>query len=394
VLHRRRPESVGKRNPERAMEVFRLPMSDRFADAQGDRTLVARVLAGAAGAADDFFARMKDSIWTACRLGTRDEAAARQAYALVRERIAADGFARLRPFQGGRLASFVAIVAREILIDHLLNAPRGAVDTRWLTFEALFKRQILALIARLYPDGGGARGDGGALEPSARQMDIYQRVSIALAKDDYRLLRTYAVEGRLGRSLRRMVINAAISQHREEDQGRPTLPAAVEKLSALEKLVFRAVHWEREPEDANALLSVLAARTQPGLTKKDIEAALVQVRAAVGTGYVRRQDVSLPDDDVGDAAVDIPRVSGEDEVIERQDAVLREDAIQAMAAAIEGLSDREQLFVRTLLEGSNTDRRSLFGEDNYKLIRQVKTKLLRELSGVKAVQSWRENIVN
>lgn len=374
------------------MEEMKQPLRDRLANAQDDRLLLARLLDGDADASGEFFHVVKDTVWTACRLATPDASAARQAYALVRERLRADGFARLRSFRGGRLTSFAAIAAREILIEHILDLPKGATDRRWLTFETLFKNRILAVIVRLYPDpGAGGSALTGAFELSAKQMDIYQRVSMALAKDDYRLLRSYVAEGKLGRSLRRIVINAAIDQHREED-GRRMLPAPIEKLSSLDKLVFRAVHWEREPQDARMLLSVLAARTQPGLTSAAIEASLLRVRAAIGPTYTPRTEISLSGGDDDDGDVELPAPQAEDESGEQH--VLREGAIQALATAIEGMPDRERIFVRTLLEGSNTERRQLFGEDNYKLMRRVKTRLQRDLAGVPAIKNWLENMTN
>jgi DNA-directed RNA polymerase specialized sigma24 family protein len=389
-------------NPSRALEFLHGPARggigrgfmhsmSGIASRTDDSAFVGRLSAGDPDAEAAFFRRVRDVVWTVCRLGSRDDEAARHAYEVVRAGLKADGFGRLRPFRGGQLEKFVAIVAREILIDHILRLPREGSDRRWLSFEALFKRQIMSVIARFCPDRSGP---GSGSEPSAKQMDVYQRVCITLAKDDCRILRSYSAQGKLARSLRTIVANAAIDQQREEE-GRPTLPAAVEDLSPLDKLVFKAIYWERQPQDAAALLSVLAARAKPGLTRADVEAAVRRVRAAVGPGYVRRSEVALPEggsEGKAEGAGDLAGQHGEAEAIERENEILREQAIEAMMSAVARLPEREQFFVRMLLEGSNRTRREHFGEDNYKLQRRVKAKLLKQLGDEPAVSRWLENI--
>ena len=67
------------------------------ADSAADRALVASAVAGERAAAEPLLRRIADTIWTACRLLTRDEADARQAFAEVAAQLQADRFRRLQP---------------------------------------------------------------------------------------------------------------------------------------------------------------------------------------------------------------------------------------------------------------------------------------------------------
>ena len=348
------------------------PMTDIAATMENDVALVDRLLRGDTSAASDFFARVRDTIWTACKQGSRDERAARTAYSFIRECLQADGFALLRPFRGN-LQAFVRLIVREILINHILSLEDHAGDRSWLSFEALFKRQIMSRIATVCRD-------------PIRQAEIYQRVSITLSKDDYRLLRSYSAAGKLAFSLRKIVRSAASDQHREE-ASRPSLPEAIEKLSKLDILVFKSVYWERLPENPDLLLSIIPAMVRkPGeikITREKIEASLARVRAAVPTGYERPRMVDIGAEDGIDAHSTNGKADGDDTL---------EPAIEALCQAIETLSEQERFFVRVFLEGSHEQRRSQFGEDNYKLMRKVKSKLARLLADEPAIKDWLEDI--
>jgi hypothetical protein len=350
-------------------------MSNRRTSMDDDIAFVARLRQGDEGAAADLFRRVKDTIWTACKLGTRDENAAHLAYAIVSEGLQADGFSRLQPFRGGRLESFVALVARELLLDHILRLP--ATNRVWLTFEALFKRAIMAMIVKL---------PATAAEPE----DIYQRVSIKLAAHDYTLLRRYCAHGTLGLSLRKIVSSARIDSIREK-MGRREIPEAVKTLCALDQLVFMQVYWKREPPDPDLpdrLLSVLRATTKTPflnrLTREKIEAALSRVQAAVPPGYVVPEFVPIDDNEPGE--------SGEDKVIRE---MLTAYVVDELHAAIEKLPDHLRLFVRDLLEPPKDGEerhgklRRLYGEERYdKQYRQAKTELLRLLRDDPAFKEW------
>ena len=146
-----------------------------------DRILVRYVVEAKPKAWDQFVHRVADAVWTACRLLTRDEPEARETFAAVVEGLRADGFRRLRAYDGSsRLETYVALVARDILAERLLRLFQSGTDG-WNAFERFFGADITRIIGRRLP--GGERED--------LRRDAYQEICIALIADDFRRLKAY-----------------------------------------------------------------------------------------------------------------------------------------------------------------------------------------------------------
>jgi len=148
-----------------------------------DRALVRDVLDTKPQAWDRFVRRVADTVWTACRLLTSDEAEARDAFGDVIDGFHVDGFRRLRQYDGSsRIETFVALSARDILAERMLRLflpDSGAKG--WTAFERFFGADIIRIIARRLP---------GADREHIRQ-DAHQDICLALISDDYRRLKAY-----------------------------------------------------------------------------------------------------------------------------------------------------------------------------------------------------------
>jgi RNA polymerase sigma factor (sigma-70 family) len=148
-----------------------------------DRTLVRDVLDARPQAWDRLVRRVADTVWTACRLLTRDEAEARTTFAEVMDALRADGFRRLRPYNGSsRIETFVALLTRDILAERLLRLFHADSNADgWTAFEKFFAADITRIIARRLP---------GAYREDIRR-DAYQDICVSLIADGYRRLGAY-----------------------------------------------------------------------------------------------------------------------------------------------------------------------------------------------------------
>lgn len=162
-------------------------MSHRYPD---DHALVRALIDARPQAWERLVQRIADTVWSACRVLTADEAEARAAFAEVMEAMRADGFRRLRPYNGSsRIETFTALVARDVLTDrllHLFQFDDGA--KAWVAFERLFLIDIERIIGRRLP---GADRD-------EIRSETYQDVCVALIADDFRRIRAYRGHGSFG----------------------------------------------------------------------------------------------------------------------------------------------------------------------------------------------------
>jgi len=146
----------------------------------GDRQLIRDLLAAKPQAWERFAARTADTVWTACSLLAGDGAPG--AFAEVMSGLQADGFRRLRPYDGSsRIETFVALVTREILAERLLRLFTTRTESGWRAFEHFFAADIRRIITRRLP--GPDRED--------IRRDAYQDICLALIADDYRRLKAY-----------------------------------------------------------------------------------------------------------------------------------------------------------------------------------------------------------
>lgn len=162
-----------------------------------DRTLIRDLLEAKPQAWDRLVGRVADPVWTVCRLLSANDDDAHSAFGEVIDALRADGFRRLRPYDGSsRLETFAVLLTREILAERLLHLlrPDGDADA-WTAFETFFAADIRRIILRRLP---------GAEREDARR-DAYQDICLALVADNYRRLRAYRGVGSFGGFVLHMV---------------------------------------------------------------------------------------------------------------------------------------------------------------------------------------------
>ena len=96
-----------------------------------DKALLTAARRGGPEAVEALLRSLADLVWTACRRVTRDDADAQAAFREVMAAIAANGFARLKDYDGrARVRVYVALVVRDLLLERaikllVLDAARG-----------------------------------------------------------------------------------------------------------------------------------------------------------------------------------------------------------------------------------------------------------------------------
>ena len=133
-------------------------------DPRSELVLVEALRASAPGAAQRFLAAESATLWSAVVKLEGDGPAAEEAFLALIEAIKADGYARLKAFDGrARLSTYLAVVARDILADRLarsfVDAPRNA----WSRFERFFGADIPEVGPQLFLEGFFRCAAGGAL---------------------------------------------------------------------------------------------------------------------------------------------------------------------------------------------------------------------------------------
>lgn len=167
----------------------------------GDLDLVRDVLAHRGNAWERLTRRLADTVWTACLILEGTEASARDAFALVMDGLRADGFRRLRDYDGSsRIETFAILLTREILIERLLSRLGHGREIAWAAMEHFFAADIRRIIARRMP------GD----DNEEARRDAYQEICLHLVEDDFRRLKAYQGSGSFGGFILHMVDRMAV----------------------------------------------------------------------------------------------------------------------------------------------------------------------------------------
>lgn len=348
-----------------------------------DRRLVLAVLSREPQAWDRFVRRVADTVWTSCSVLCRDE---RQAFSEVMEALSADGFRRLRPYDGSsRIETYVALVARETLAERLMNAfTLSGPDEAWKAFEAFFKADIERTVRRRMPGSDDAR------------REAYQEVCLGLIADGYRRIRSYGGSGSFTGYILSTIDRLAIDFLRRE-LSRRRLPAAVARMGETEQAAFRIVHWEAGPDVGEALADEIGRKTGTRPTVAEAERALKTVKAALPSTFDASQTEAVPLDGLEDLPSEA--LSPEEAFLEWEDGRILAEAARALKRASGELSDAERLYMKISLGGAEPlparDVARLMGrpvEEVYKLKRKVLAKLRDALENDPAVKNWRASV--
>ena len=359
-----------------------------------DRALVAGALSGDQLAGERLLRRSADTIWTACRLLTREEDDARQAFSDVATALQADDFHRLKPYDGrSPLDSFVALVTRDLLAQRLLQLLQADSGRGWRAFQHFFQADIHRLIFRRLP------GDNYV----ETRRDAYQEICVSLLDNDCRRLKAHNTVGSFAGFILQTADRLLIDFIRSFSMRRRA-PAAISRLPALEQEIFRLVHWQGADPEIRALTAALARRLKPQPTALEVSEGLERVQHSLPSGYgsAATKLVALTDAPelseegfTGGPSADSP----EDVAIEREAESLLLTAAGALREVASTLPEAERLYLQIALGGAEPlPARELARlmqrpvEEVYKVKQQVLKHLKDALETNEAVKKWRVSV--
>jgi RNA polymerase primary sigma factor len=319
------------------------------ANPRSELALVKAVVAGDPAAAQQFLDAVSGTLWSVVVTLEGDGADGETAFLGIIEALKANGYARLKAFDGrGRLATYLAIAARDILADRLARSFVEAPRNSWARFERFFGADIRRRVAQRFPREAN----------SGHRDDAYQEVCLKFIEDDYRRIRAYDGLGSFTGYILTVAERILIDLLRR-DAPRRRLPAAVARLSQLDQDIYAAIIWNAHPVDADRL-----AMTMRGRFEKDPDAAqirqamerLAQLGPLVPAGAsVRSRMVSLDGSGDGDDALAVPDhgATPEEQLLEAEEERTRNELLEAVKAAAGELPADERLYLQIVCSASD-----------------------------------------
>ena len=359
-----------------------------------DKALLAAALRGAAGAAEDLARSLADLVWTACSRVTGGGADAQAAFREVMTGLAANGFSRLKDYDGrARVRVYVALVVRDLLLERALNLLVLDAARGWPAFEAFFGQDMRRMIERALPGTGNRQN----------REDAYQAVCEALLGNDLQRLRAYSGRGSPSGFVLHIIENLVVDFVRTIIPRR-RLPAAIERLPALDQSIYRLVYWDRLDAEPAILLPHLSHAGEGPLSLTAVAAAISRVRQALPAGYCaeprgddRMIELSAAEDfalAVGSEDLRVP--TPEDKLVEDEAAQLMQQALDALRQALPGLAAGERLYLQLALSGAPAREIArllcLPVEDVHTLAQRLKRRLRSQLGDTDVVKKWRLSV--
>lgn len=237
-------------------------------DRRSDLTLVADLLAGNSAATTRFLEIACPLVWSIVQKLEQGGPDAESAFLHIIEALKADGYAKLRAFDGrGQLSTYLALVARDVLAARLANLLIAMPQNAWRAFERFFAADIRRRITRRFP------------REEAAWEDVYQDICVKLVENDFRRVRAYDGRGSfVGYVL--TIVERMLIDHVRRDVSRRRLPAAIARLSRLDREIYFAVVWEHCPADAKRVAEALRGRFDPAPQMAEIGNALQRLASA------------------------------------------------------------------------------------------------------------------
>lgn len=335
-----------------------------------------------------------DTVWTACVRVTQSGEDAEAAFRDVMSALRADGFARLRGYDGrAQVNIYIALVVRDLLSERAVKLLAKDANRGWSAFESFFADDIQRMIRRFLP---------GNVHQQNR-ADAYQSVCEALLKNDLKRLRSYSGRGSPSGFVLQIIENLVIDYVRTI-LPRRRLPAAIQRLSALDQSVFRLVYWERLSPDPSILINHLSRPRDAPPTTIAINEAVSRVRQALPLGYVpeahgpgRTIDLSAADQiELAGGAEDFAVPTPEDKLVEGEHASLLEGALAVLQEVFPKLDPPERLYLKLAFTGQPArEIARLLGqpvENIHRLAQKVKRRIRDELGDEDAVKKWRLSV--
>jgi RNA polymerase primary sigma factor len=312
-----------------------------------ERELVNEVLSGEAAAARNLFERMSGTLWSVVTKLEGDGPEGEAAFLHVVASLKADGYARLKGFDGrARLATYLSLVARDILADRVAGRFSGSPHETWNRFARFFEADIRSRVARQLPRNFG----------KAAREDAYQEVCLKLIENDFRRIRSYEGRGSFAGYVLTVVDRILIDLVRR-DVPRRRLPAGIARSAPLDQAIYAAVVWDGCPRDAGRLAAALRGRLERDPTVDDITEALARV---AGVARLEREPSPAADAVPLDGAIgDSGGLSFADSAPTPEDCLLlaeeersRASLVAAVKAAADDLPADERLYLQIVFSAS------------------------------------------
>jgi RNA polymerase sigma factor (sigma-70 family) len=357
---------------------------------RSNRELLAAARRGDAAAADALACGLADLAWTACRHVTANGADAEAAFGDVMTALRADGFARLKGYDGrASVEIYAALAVRDLLSERAIKLLAIDGERGWRAFEAFFGPDIQRMLTRMLPGAGNQQN----------REDGYQSVCEAMVRNEFQRLRAYSGRGSPSGFVLRTIENLIIDFVRTIIPRR-RLPAAIERLAELDQAVFRLICWNRFEADAALLAQRLACAGNAPPSAAEVAGAIDRVRRALPRGYYQEPrgdeqatSLSAVDDvTVASGAEDFAVRTPEENLIESQTHGLLDGALDVLQQALPKLAAGERLYLQLALTGRPArEIARITGcpvEEIHKVAQKLKRRLREEMGEDAAVKKW------
>ena len=310
--------------------------------------LVKAVVAGDSAAAQRFLDATAATLWAVVVKLEGDGPDGEEAFLGVIEGLKADGYARLRPFDGqGRLATYLAIVARDILADRLSRSFVEAPRKSWARFERFFGADIRRRVTQRFPREAS----------TGQREDAYQEVCLKFIEGDYHRIRAYDGLGSFTGFILTIAERILIDLVRR-DAPRRRLPAAVARLPQLDQDIYAAVVWNMHPADADRLAMTLRGRFERDPDVAEIRTAMAHLSELVPLAPAvspRSEMVSLDSSGEDGEGLSIPDSGGtpEDQLLESEEEQTRASLLAAVKAAAAELPAQDRLYLQIVFSATD-----------------------------------------
>jgi RNA polymerase primary sigma factor len=309
---------------------------------RSDFALVAGVLAGNSGATARFLEIACPILWSIVRK-LEPGPDAESAFLHIIEALKADGYAKLRAFDGrAQLSTYLALVARDALSERLANRLAATPRTAWSAFERFFEADMRRRIAQRFP------------RDEAAWQDLYQDICLKLVEDDFRRVRGYDGRGSfVGYVL--TIVERILIDHVRRDVPRRRLPAAVARSSRLDQQIYIAVVWERCPADAKRVAEALRGRFDPAPQLAEIGTALQRLAAAAALEPNDARRETMPLDRLMASGVELADGSPtpEEHLLLRDEEHSRAELLAAISAAAANLPSEDRCYLQTMFSATD-----------------------------------------
>ena len=335
-----RADAVAERPVSSEMQIVP-PLGGNF-----EQALVNAVLSGEAGAPGKFLEHVSTTLWSIVVKLAGDGADGEAAFLHIVASLKADDYARLRGFDGrSRLATYLSLVARDVLADQLAGQFSSTPREAWQRFSRYFETDIRSRIGRQLPSKLGRAG----------REDAYQEVCLKLIENDFHRIRSYGGRGSFTGYVLTVVDRILIDLVRRE-MPRRRMPAAVARSTPLDQAVYAAVVWEGCPRDADRLAAALRGRLEQDPTAADIAESIARLagiarleRASPATEAISL-DALLGEG--GGISIADSSPTPEDHLLLFEEEERRAALVAAVNAAAEKLPTDERLYLQIVFSAN------------------------------------------